>query len=375
MNSYIREISDSCRLNSLNIDTDRYQYKSENIIFFIPIYGEEELNTSWITFLKDFSTNKSNIGINVFIYLFGVYDLEIHNSSTIIKQIKYYTRFLSSNIHIYPLKLAQDRINIDDMIYFYSHNLVFNHKIKPFDNMIKNIIFDTKSNLLVHDNFLVDFTRKEDGFSSILSRLSTKDKLYYLENIFTLCRSEKLILDRIGIDMINFKIANKNIKHLSMKSSTLKDIPPLDNIPYLQVINLTANYIEKLDIKRLPENIYFINLSKNRIKTLQINSNKHLKLKRLSLFNNKLQNLKGIEYLSNLNYLNIGFNSFKVFPDELKYLSSLTHLNISFTEIMEIPEYILEWEQLEILDITGCKYLKNDKTVTMLKNNRITVIY
>ena len=224
-------------------------------------------------------------------------------------------------------------------------------------------------------NSTFDFTRKEDGFSSVLERLNKKKKLNYLSNIFTLCTTEKLVIDRINIDHFDFEISNSNIKHLSIKSSALLDVPLFENMRSLQIINLTANHIKDLNIKKFPESIYFINLSKNRISTLQVNSTKHLKLRRLSLFNNKLQNLKGIEHLSNLDYLNIGFNNFKIFPDELKYLSSLTHLNISFTEIMEIPEYILEWEQLEILDITGCKYLKNDRTVTILKNNGITVIY
>ncbi len=263
------------------------------------------------------------------------------------------------------------------MLYFYNHHLVFKNTERPFNDLIKKIVFDTKSNLLEFNDKVVNFTRKEDEFSSILERLPIKDKSNHLKNIYYLCNVEKLILDRTILDESCFDIVdikNDSLKRLSIKSATLKKIPLLRKLSSLYVINLTANHVEKFDINKFPQSIYFINLSKNRIHTFLIDTDKYINIKRLSFFNNKLQSLNGIEFLTNLEYLNIGFNKFKVFPEELKALCKIKHLNISFLEIKEIPRYVLGWNNLEILDITGCEHLKNNKNIELLKDKGVTII-
>ena len=42
-------------------------------IFFIPIYGEEELSAEWESFLKKYAKNKCNIGKKTYFYLYGIY--------------------------------------------------------------------------------------------------------------------------------------------------------------------------------------------------------------------------------------------------------------------------------------------------------------
>jgi len=142
-------------------------------VFFVPVYGEEELSIEWETFLKNYSKDSHNIGKNTFFYLYGVYDLEIDMDTTIIKQINNILKFLSVQINIFPLKIMQNYTPIESLVYYYNHT--YNKKVN--DNfLIDKVIFFSKQELVQNNSKTVDFTAKQDGYSSVIDTVKLKKK-------------------------------------------------------------------------------------------------------------------------------------------------------------------------------------------------------
>ena len=346
--------------------------KSENDVFFIPIYGEEELNYEWEKFLNEYANNANNIGKNLFFYLYGVYDLEINKNSTIIKQINNILKFLSVQINIFPLKIIPELISLESLLYYYRHNF----KKDIYNPLINKLIFFSKEQLLENNFQTVDFTSKTDEYSSIIDKLKIKQKKQFLINLLSSIIQENVILNRvktINMNEVLKKTKNSNIVKFQLKSNGLRDITSLKGFTLLEYLNLTANFFEIINFDELPSNIISLNFGKNRIEQIKI-ENENLKIKKLIFFNNKINNMNFLEKFPNLEYLNIGFNPVKEFPKEILKLKKLKHLNLSYLSIDFLPENILQLNSLKTIDLTNTKILNSHNLILKLQEKGITII-
>ena len=341
-------------------------------IFFIPIYGEEELSAEWESFLKKYAKNKCNIGKKTYFYLYGIYDLEIDKDATIVRQINNILKFLSVQIKIFPLKIMLGYTPIDSLIYYYNHSN-YSH---TDNNLVDNIIFLSKQELMINDLKTVDFTAKLNGYSSVIDKLKLKNKIKFLTQTLSPLKCENIILNRvknINMDKVLKKSTNKKVLKLQLKSNRLKKSKSLSGFLSLEVLNLTANAFEMINIDYLSTKIKTLNLSKNNIKKVKIKKIR-LKMKKLILFNNKITNMSFLSKLTNIEYLNIGLNPIEKFPDAIFKLTKIKHLNISFLNINTIPIEILNLKQLISIDITGSRILNNNNILVQLNKKGVKII-
>ena len=341
-------------------------------IFFIPIYGEEELSAEWESFLKKYAKNKCNIGKKTYFYLYGIYDLEIDKDATIVRQINNILKFLSVQIKIFPLKIMLGYTPIDSLIYYYNHSN-YSH---TDNNLVDNIIFLSKQELMINDLKTVDFTAKLNGYSSVIDKLKLKNKIKFLTQTLSSLKCENIILNRvknINMDKVLKKSTNKKVLKLQLKSNRLKKSKSLSGFLSLEVLNLTANAFEMINIDYLSTKIKSLNLSKNNIKKVKIKKIR-LKMKKLILFNNKITNMSFLSKLTNIEYLNIGLNVIEKFPDAIYKLTKIKHLNISFLNINTIPIEILNLKQLISIDITGSRILNNNNILVQLNKKGVKII-
>ena len=349
----------------------RFQ-KSESDIFFVPIYGEEELSYKWENFLNDYANDINNLGKNLFFYLYGVYDLEINKSSTIIKQINNILKFLSVQINIFPLKIIPELVSVESLVYYYKHTF----KKNIYDPLIDKLVFFSKEQLLENGFKTINFTSKSDEYSSVIDKLKIKQNKQFLINLLSSITHENVILNRvktINMNEVLKKTKNANILKFQLKSNSLKDITSLKGFTSLEYLNLTANSLEIINIDELPKKIISLNVGKNKIKQIKI-KNKNLKIKKLIIFNNKITNMDFLKKFPNLEYLNIGFNPIKEFPKEIFKLKKLKHLNLSYLPIDFLPKNIIELEQLETIDITKTKIINFNDIVLKLQKQGVKVI-
>ena len=366
----LNTINSFCNItNSRKINISKIKHFSTNKsnVFFIPVYGEEELNNEWEFFLKKYAKNSHNIGIDTFFYLYGVYDLEIDKNTTIIKQIHHILRFLSTQINIFPLKIMPKYTPIESLVYYYNHQ---SNKKTNNNFLINKLIFLSNHELLQNNLQTIDFTSKIDGYSSVIDIVNYKKKRKFLTQVISSLTCESVILNRvknINMNGILKKVKNDKILKLQLKSNRLKKSKSFLDFSSLEVLNLTANFYDRFNIDKLPKTIKILNISKNRIKKVKIKKTK-AKVKKLILFNNKIVNMKFLSNFPNLEYLNIGLNPIEQFPDSILNLFSLKHLNMSYISVNKIPEEIIKLKQLETIDITGSNINSDDILIKLQKN-------
>jgi len=118
------------------------------------------------------------------------------------------------------------------------------------------------------------------------------------------------------MDKILKKTKNNKILKLQLKSNRLKNIESLSSFSSLEVLNLTANSFNRINMEDLTTTIKSLNISKNYIETVKIKEER-LKVKKLILFNNKIINMNFLSKFPNLEYLNIGLNPIEEFPSPI----------------------------------------------------------
>jgi Leucine-rich repeat (LRR) protein len=107
----------------------------------------------------------------------------------------------------------------------------------------------------------------------------------------------------------------------------------------------------------------FSNINFNRLLTLSIH------------FGSQLQSLKGLQNLSNLEYLSISNFTGKELPAELSKLSSLVNISISnlnlenIDVLTEIKNFVGRSLQFLIEDQTGFKFLSSEEKETKKEDN------
>lgn len=356
--SISRELATSRCLLSKVLLSDEIR-NEEIIVFLIPIYGEEELNEDWLNFFDEVFAKGQVKGVKLIVYFFGVYDKKVCLNSAIVNQIRFFTRYNSVHLKIYPTKLSKYDYSPQDVLKF-----IINSKDKDFsktERLLEKLIFKVKDIPEIYDGETLSLTSTNDGYSNILTKLNSQEQIdSNLSKILSSFSGSRLIINRLKYAKLVTLLSqayNPNVKVIHLKSCNLTEIPFLKGFSNAEVINLSANKIRSLDCSKFPLNVRRINVSKNRISNITWD-NKLTNVKEISLFNNSITSLSGISVYENLEYLNLGLNPIGDIPLEIQSLKKIVHLNVALTKIKSIPRLVFNLPKIEILDVKNCSFLK-----------------
>lgn len=273
---------------------------------------------------------------------------------------------------------------------------------------------DTVKTLMLNRLNLLDFPAVVFKFKN-LEKLDLADN--YIEvipkSIWTLEKLKLLSLSGNYINYSKFKFKkNKHIKDLNIQFTGLTKMPKsLKRNQNLEVLFVGNNPIKfrNNDFKRMP-NLKALNLYNVRTSTLpkSIGKLKNLEeldlyyndlkflpkevcelpnLKTLAVANNQLWNLpeeiskmpslhtlyahhnrlNSLPNLPSLKLLDVGYNLFKVFPEQVYQLKDLEEFDITHNAIKDIPEGLLALSKLQKVYIRGNEFYK-----TEMPNEKLT---
>lgn len=266
---------------------------------------------------------------------------------------------------------------------------------------------DTVKNLILNKLHL-------ETFPDVIYRFKNLEKLDLSGNniqqvpqeIWSLKKLKFLSLSGNRIDYSSFKFKrNKHLKDLNLQYTEMAKMPKsLKKNRRLEILFVGNNPIKfsKNDFKRMT-NLKALNLYNVRTSILpkSIGKLKNLeeldlyyndlqflpkevcnlpKLKTLSVANNQLWNLpeeiskmpnlqalyahhnrlNTLPNLSNLKLLDLGYNLFKVFPEQVYQLKDLEEFDITHNEIIEIPEGLIGLNKLQKIYIRGNEFNKTE---------------
>jgi len=171
----------------------------------------------------------------------------------------------------------------------------------------------------------------------------------------------------------------KMLKLNNLEIEDICDIRRLQELNFLEHLELRGNKISKIDNLNSLANLRILHLSGNRIENID-NLNQLIKLEILALSNNKIKEIKNLDELQNLDHLNLSNNEIHEIRG-LKNINNLKELALSGNKIISIKnlQNLTKLGQLHLSDnqISEVQGLDNLKNLKMLNfsNNRITSIH
>lgn len=180
-------------------------------------------------------------------------------------------------------------------------------------------------------------------------------------------------------DIKNFK----ELKELHIILNKIEDMSPLSACPKLEILELSLNEIQNIQIPNTFENLKSLFLGANKIEDISpLQSKVLINLERLALFNNEIKDIALLENLVNkdkITFLNFSYNKICDIPkfDEYKSLNSL-YLNSNFIRNLDSLSS-LEWLQNLSLDYNKIKDISvlqklSDLKILNLNYNSISTI-
>lgn len=183
-------------------------------------------------------------------------------------------------------------------------------------------------------------------------------------------RNRNLEVLFLGNNRINFLRNDFNrMRHLkalnlyNVKSQILpKSISKLKNLEELDLYYNDLEFIPK-EVCKLTK-LKTLAIANNQLWNLPVEISKMSSLQTLYAHHNRLNSLPN---LPNLRLLDIGYNLFKVFPEQVYQLKDLEEFDITHNEIMEIPEGLISLNKLQKVYIRGNEFNK-----TEMPNEKLT---
>jgi Leucine-rich repeat (LRR) protein len=161
-----------------------------------------------------------------------------------------------------------------------------------------------------------------------------------------------LRLVNLGIeDLDEIKGINylKELYFLDLSKNRITEIKNLTNLNKLIILNLSDNEIQEIKGLDNQKNLKILYLDKNQIKEIKSLDNLTL-LVDLNLDENQIKEIKNLEKLKNLNYLFINKNKIKTI-NGLSELTNLNRLEINYNEISSVKNRSVFPSSLRFLDI------------------------
>jgi len=280
-----------------------------------------------------------------------------------------------------PALLKSDSVEVCDLsklhdqnfltLYYNNQEFRFNHlecfSKKVGDTIILNLLrgfgpVDYVSIRVINHQFLIDYSRENEGYSSKFNTLTTS-MFYCPDNI-------------IPNDTANFNITYKGICATEFGTTDTAKIEgnfkaKIHGISYdYETYRFERDSLKMVDLmnQRGIDTIKEVNFSRCGLRYLPAEISKFNNLEYLTLNLNDLsqEDFHLLGTLKKLKYLSIQRCNITIFPKFLVELSCLEELNISTNKITFIPSKILSMKNIKTLDVHGNKGLRIE---VLNKNN------
>lgn len=190
-----------------------------------------------------------------------------------------------------------------------------------------------------------------------------------------LARLEELDLSNNAVS--SFAIFNPNLKSIDLSKNKLNSFPEITSNA-LKTLNLSENKLTQLDLGIIPQNLNYLDVQKNKIKTVVLdNATEFIKkshLKEVNLAHNSLtkfpNDLLFSKYLHNLN---LSYNKIKTW-NYIAYYVSVTELNLSHNFLSQLPQdWTTSFLKIKKMDISNNLFstikIKSNVLQTLIMNN------
>jgi Leucine-rich repeat (LRR) protein len=136
------------------------------------------------------------------------------------------------------------------------------------------------------------------------------------------------------------------LKELDLSQNQITKVSSISN-QNLEILTLRNNGLKTFQKCNIPS-LKHLDLWKNKLTTLGTSLIGFTKLEHLNIGLNELNSLKGLENCQQLKYLDIAFNPFEQFPEEICSIPTLEELYIKNCSISKIPKSIKALGNLRI---------------------------
>jgi Leucine-rich repeat (LRR) protein len=195
---------------------------------------------------------------------------------------------------------------------------------------------------------------------------------------------------------------NRNLEILFLGNNRItfakNDFKKMHQLKSLNLYNVQTTYLPK-SIKKL-QNLYELDLYHNELQFLPKEICTLKNLKTLAIAHNQLwdlpqeiaqmpkletlyahhNRLNSLPNLPNLKLIDVGYNLFKVFPEQIYVLKNLEEFDITNNQIKDVPEQLLKLEKLQKVYIRGNEFQgidekseKLSKLVASLEQRQVLV--
>lgn len=193
------------------------------------------------------------------------------------------------------------------------------------------------------------------------------NRIQQMENLTSLRELSNLQLQHNKIKTIGKSLSQcTKIKTLNLSSNHIMkiDSSELSCCSHLTVLDLSSNLLDNLSVVNYLPNLEELNISGNRLRTVDFNRCK--KLQDIDLSGNEVKDISGLKGMACLQILNVSNNRIVSFKSVGK-LKSLTELHAAENHISEVSLMPNLFPQLEILNISR-NYITSFEEVCTLNN-------
>lgn len=144
--------------------------------------------------------------------------------------------------------------------------------------------------------------------------------------------------------------------------------------PSVEWMNLAANGLSAVDTSLCPSTLQHLYLHKNAIHTLHVPAGLLCKLRSLSMYRNRLTELKLPDDQTDLVKLNLGANPITDLPETLQNSRDLEFLGLARTGLRTLPGWLFEMPKLKEVDLSHMQHLVPDRQIQRLAACGVNII-
>lgn len=165
---------------------------------------------------------------------------------------------------------------------------------------------------------------------------------------------ERIELQQNKIRKLDFLQDARDTTYLNISHNKVDSLQPVVNMAKLKVLNagynelrvIPANFVSTMSELRA------LLLNNNQLRSLPRSSKNQVELKTLVLSDNEIEDLVSISRYPSLEKISASNNVIRAIPEEIKELKQLEELRLAHNKIVTLPNGLVECARLKILNLT-----------------------